>query len=242
VKLPRWVRRPTWRELLSAGLVITFFGAVAFVAINAGRGSHESAKNSKTAVVAKKRADVAAVKSSVATRKADSALQLNVKLVRCLTKRDAAALRRCLGLRPGAPGRPGAGGIPGTPGRTGPAGRGLRGPRGLTGSRGDSGAQGLPGVNGSKGDTGVPGRDPTSDEIAAAVAAYCADHDSCRGPAGKDGTTGAQGPAGATGSPGADGATGPQGPVGPQGEPGPAPTSLTCMPAVDPGTFTCVPN
>jgi hypothetical protein len=40
-------------------LVVAFFAAVAFVDITAGRGSNQSTQSKKTAVVAKKRAEVA---------------------------------------------------------------------------------------------------------------------------------------------------------------------------------------
>lgn len=49
---------------------------------------------------------------------------------------------------------------------------------------------------GPQGPDGDPGRAPTADEIAAAVEAYCAAHNSCTGPqgiAGKDGADGAPG-------------------------------------------------
>lgn len=57
---------------------------------------------------------------------------------------------------------------------------------------------------GPQGPEGDPGRAPTADEIAAAVADYCAEHDSCRGPQGEPGRNGKdgasiQGPAGANG-------------------------------------------
>jgi hypothetical protein len=242
------LRWPTRRELLIGLVGLVFLAALTtifLVAYNARSGNQAASQNKSNTKAAAKQSVTASKKAAVASRKADASLQLNVKLVRCLTKRNAAAVRRCLGLRPGAPGRPGAGGLPGTPGRTGPAGKGLRGPRGFPGRDCNlpecRGPQGLVGSDGPKGDTGDPGRAPTQDEIEAAVASYCFTHDRCQGPAGEDGTDGLQGPAGAAGSPGADGATGA---TGPQGEQGPAGTfsgTLTCV-ETDPGppaTFTC---
>lgn len=46
---------------------------------------------------------------------------------------------------------------------------------------------------GPQGPDGDPGRAPTTEEIAAAVEAYCAAHDSCRGTAGARGATGSAG-------------------------------------------------
>jgi hypothetical protein len=58
--------------------------------------------------------------------------------------------------------------------------------------------QGVPGPEGD------PGRAPTTEEIAAAVAAYCGAHSGCVGPAGTDGQNGADGAsiAGPAGPPG----------------------------------------
>lgn len=110
------MRRPTRREVLLGLIAVTFLAAMAaifVVAYSARTGQSRSGSNERAAKTAKRRAGVAEGKSRVAERKADQSLQLNVKLVRCLTKQDAAALRRCLGLRVGAPGRPGAGGLRG---------------------------------------------------------------------------------------------------------------------------------
>ena len=54
---------------------------------------------------------------------------------------------------------------------------------------------------GPQGPEGDPGRPPTAEEVAAAVADYCAEHDSCRGPQGEPGVAGRsiQGPSGANG-------------------------------------------
>lgn len=82
----------------------------------------------------------------------------------------------------------------GAAGPTGPT-----GPTGATGATGDVGATGQPGADGAQGPRGTagePGRPPTAEEVAAAVAAYCA-------------TGACTGPQGPTGPAGADGATGP---------------------------------
>ncbi|WP_295012014.1 hypothetical protein [uncultured Microbacterium sp.] len=97
-------------------------------------------------------------------------------------------------------------------------------------------------VTGATGATGSPGRAPTTAEISAAVAAYCAQNNGCDGKNGADGSNGAAGadgqdapavtadqiaaaiqecfssgaciaPKGDTGATGADGATGPSGPA-----------------------------
>lgn len=84
---------------------------------------------------------------------------------------------------------------------------------GVPGATGATGPRGFPGVRGASGD---PGRAPTSDEIANAVAAFCGAN-RCVGPVG---------PAGAPGSRGSDGESivGPPGPAstvpGPRGERG----------------------
>lgn len=76
------------------------------------------------------------------------------------------------------------------------------------GEQGAPGPQGIPGVDGApgpRGAQGVPGPGTTAEQVAAAVAEYCAASDGCRGPAG------------ATGAQGADGAPGAAGPACPTG-------------------------
>jgi hypothetical protein len=247
VKRLRW---PTRRELLIAGVVAVFLAALVtifLVAYNARSGSNTASQNKDTVKTAQKQSVTATKKAAVANKKADVSLQLNVKLVRCLTKKDAAAVRKCLGLRPGAPGRPGAGGLPGTPGRQGPAGKGLRGPRGLPGRPCGlpecRGPQGVPGesVKGDTGPTGDPGRAPTATEIGQAVAEYCADHGQCKGADGKDGADstvpGPAGPAGADST-----APGPAGPPGADGAPGaPCPNTRVITTAADGPVTVCIP-
>lgn len=65
------------------------------------------------------------------------------------------------------------------------------------GPKGDKGEQGdfVAGDKGDKGDTGLSGRPPTSDEISAAVTAYCAANNNCVGPVGPVGPSGPTGPA-----------------------------------------------
>lgn len=105
---------------------------------------------------------------------------------------------------PGVPGRKGIEGALGAPGSIGAAGpsgppgdsiRGLPGPAGMRGADG-TGLMGSPGED---------GQNASSDQIADAVANYCAANNGCRGP---------QGEAGPIGPPG------PVGPQGPQGGPG----------------------
>lgn len=71
---------------------------------------------------------------------------------------------------------------------------------------------------------GPPGRPPTPEEIAAAVSAYCAEHEGCRGLNGAPGAPGQPGPQGPLGLPGLPGEPGPPGAdsttPGPQGPPG----------------------
>jgi len=76
----------------------------------------------------------------------------------------------------------------GPPGATGPVGA-----TGDPGATGDTGATGAKGADGRNGDDGAPGRPPTAEEIAAAVAAYCATG-ACLGPTGDTGATGEPGP------------------------------------------------
>jgi hypothetical protein len=74
-----------------------------------------------------------------------------------------------------------------------------KGPSGRPGAAGASGARGAAGASGA---SGAPGSGPTSDQVASAVAAYCAAHGDCTGPAGPKGDTGASGAAGAAGASG----------------------------------------
>ncbi|WP_454113489.1 hypothetical protein [Microbacterium maritypicum] len=89
--------------------------------------------------------------------------------------------------------------------------------QGEPGAPGPVGAAGRPGKDGQD---GTAGKDVTADQIAAAVAAYCADG-RCVGPAGQNGTNGTNGTNGAPGAdstvPGPAGATGPAGPTCPDG-------------------------
>lgn len=89
----------------------------------------------------------------------------------------------------------------------------------------EPGAQGPPGPVGAAGPAGRAGRDgldggsPTAQQIAAAVANYCADG-RCIGPAGTNGTNGLNGVDGAPGKDGTDSTV--PGPAGPAGAAGPA--------------------
>ena len=89
--------------------------------------------------------------------------------------------------------------------------------QGEPGAPGPVGAAGRPGKDGQD---GTAGKDVTADQIAAAVAAYCADG-RCVGPAGQNGTNGTNGTNGAPGAdstvPGPAGAPGPAGPTCPDG-------------------------
>lgn len=77
------------------------------------------------------------------------------------------------------------------------------------------GDPGDPGRDGQAGDPGAPGPGPTAEQVAAAVADYCAVDGRCQGPPGDPG------PAGPAGPPGADSAVpGPQGAPGDPGAPG----------------------
>jgi hypothetical protein len=68
--------------------------------------------------------------------------------------------------------------------------------RGPAGPKGDTGAAGV---------SGAAAPAPTSEQITAAVAAYCTAHGGCTGPAGPKGDTGQQGPTGPAGPRGATG-------------------------------------
>lgn len=144
------------------------------------------------------------------------------------------------------PPTPPATGAPGPPGPQGPQGpAGEQGPPGSEGAPGSTGAPGPAGAAGANGETG-PG--PSDEQLADAVAAYCAQTDTCRA-----GPTPGQiraavaaycadqpsgtcvGDPGPQGEPGAVGETGPEGPQGPQGPPGEpaADTTTTLPPPVD---------
>jgi hypothetical protein len=87
----------------------------------------------------------------------------------------------------GATGQPGKDGTPGGPagpqGQRGPAGpAGMTGPAGAVGPVGATGSQGEAGPAGAQGPAGpagAPGPGPSDDQVAAAVAAYCAAHNGC---------------------------------------------------------------
>jgi hypothetical protein len=81
--------------------------------------------------------------------------------------------------------------------------RGPTGSRGLTGPAGPAGPSGANGSAGPVGPTGTPGDNATPDQVALAVADYCAAHDGCQGEPGPTGATGPTGPTGETGPPGA---------------------------------------
>lgn len=76
------------------------------------------------------------------------------------------------------------------------------GPKGSAGSSGVAGAAGAAGATGQAGAGGAQGPGPTSDEVAAAVAAYCSAHGDCTGPAGQQGSAGPRGDTGASGAAG----------------------------------------
>lgn len=91
----------------------------------------------------------------------------------------------------GEPGRQGPAGEPGPPGEVGAT--------GATGARGPSGIDGTQGTQGAQGEPGQPGPGPSDEQVAAALAAFCAANNGCAGPQGPQGTTG---PAGEPGAPG----------------------------------------
>jgi len=106
------------------------------------------------------------------------------------------------------------------------------GPQGEPGEPGASPPAPDDGRDGTDGSDGADGRPPTGQEIAAGVAAFCADG-RCQGP---QGPPGAAGPAGATGA---------------QGPPGPAPSSFSftwlaatwsCADPDGDGAYTCQPS
>lgn len=76
-----------------------------------------------------------------------------------------------------------------------------------------------PGEPGARGPAGEPGRAPTSNEVLAAVNAYCASIGGCRGTDGMNGQPGTNGQPGAPGE-SIVGPQGPAGPAGPEGAPG----------------------
>lgn len=138
-----------------------------------------------------------------------------VKKTERRSKRTTRFLKGEIGLS-GVPGKGGVLGRPGVPGGIGPI-----GPPGLVGPKGEAGESimGLPGPAGMRGEPGTglmgspgtPGRDgtdgedgpaPTQEQIARAVADYCAARNECRGPPGEPGPPGADGPPGPEGPPG----------------------------------------
>lgn len=85
---------------------------------------------------------------------------------------------------------------------------------------GEDGKDGRPGKDGEDGKDGARGPGPTDQQVADAVAEYCAANGGCvgaTGPAGPAGVQGVAGNDGKAGAPGADGATGATGPAGPAG-------------------------
>lgn len=71
-------------------------------------------------------------------------------------------------------------------GPAGPSGSSVTGPPGQSGPSGST-------VTGPPGPAGNDGQNATSDQVAQAVASYCADHDQCQGPPGHDGADGRDG-------------------------------------------------
>lgn len=88
-------------------------------------------------------------------------------------------------------------GPPGPPGEDGTP--GANGTPGAVGARGSNGSDGAPGAQGPQ---GVAGPGPSDEQVAAAVATFCAANNGCMGP---QGTQGAPGPVGEPGLPGAPG-------------------------------------
>lgn len=86
-------------------------------------------------------------------------------------------------------------------------------------------------VKGDAGETGPRGPGPTAEQIAAAVAEYCAANGGCIGAAGSNGLPGVNGKDGEDGNDGAPGAAGATGPAGPAGPAGP-----TCPTGYEPQT------
>jgi len=66
--------------------------------------------------------------------------------------------------------------------------QGPQGPRGPRGLPGIDGTDGTNGIDGLPGDAGPPGPPLTAEQLADAVADYCALHGGCEGPAGADGS------------------------------------------------------
>jgi hypothetical protein len=95
------------------------------------------------------------------------------------------------------------------------------------GRDGRVGVAGSAGTNGSNGANGQTGPGPSTDQVAAAVKAYCSgSSDPCRGTNGPPGSNGASGAPGPTGAPGID------------GKAGEAPTSWTYADSLG-GQHTC---
>lgn len=82
-------------------------------------------------------------------------------------------------------------GVPGIRGPEGPGGvEGRQGNQGRPGRDGKDGVDGKDGQDGIDGQNGAPGRGPTPEEIAGAVAAYCSIGNNCAGPAAGTGQPG----------------------------------------------------
>jgi hypothetical protein len=206
----RTFARP-WRIMISAALLLAAVGLLLSVVLYVRADQAQ-----------RDRADLAAKIAQIAKQKAVHVqAQANRNTTQIAAgKRNTGRIVRYLQGKQGLPGVPGVDGKIGAPGP--PGGIGPRGFMGLAGQ------DGTPGVNGKNGSDGAPGLGPTDDQVAAAVAAYCDQHNQCAGSTG------------ATGPPGADGA---QGPPGPQGPAGSSPSTLECTPDPNvPGSFTCVPT
>lgn len=108
----------------------------------------------------------------------------------------------------GPTGPPGPTGEPGSTGAggdtiTGPAGpAGQDGVNGQNGTDGSDGSDGAMGPAGPAGPAGADGPGPTEDQVAAAIAAWCAPRNDCVGPQGAEGPPGPAGPSGPQGPPG----------------------------------------
>ncbi len=94
---------------------------------------------------------------------------------------------QCVGPE-GEEGEQGERGVQGVPGAVGP--QGQRGPVGATGIPGPQGTPGIQGLQGLQGQQGPVGPAPTQVQINAAVAAFCAANNGCKGPAGAEGKDG----------------------------------------------------
>jgi len=120
-------------------------------------------------------------------------------------------------------------GLRGGPGPAVPGGRGPTGAAGeigatggaTVGPRGPGGPSGVDGEDAEDGTDGEDGASPTVEQIAQAVANYCAARDQCRGTSGDRGLPGMDSTVpGPAGPPGADSTVpGPPGPQGPPADP-----------------------